>query len=386
MSDADSADHYSTLGVARDASSDEIKSAFRKLARECHPDVAGEDPKAQERFTRVREAYETLVDPVKRATYDRRGQATWFAGPGRHGGRWRPPGGFDFEQVGNPSPGGRAGPSTRRGRRNPANDIGLEDIFGDFGGGDFGFGGGPKASEANRGTWGRSAAAPDGGAAPEAPAGRDILLRVDVPASVAQRGGTVTLRYPRLLRGDDGRSLHRYPEIHELRVPPGMRTGEQLQVPGMGDAGPDGGPYGALVCELTIVRDEDAPAGPQTQRGERRRGAEAPRPGPSRAEPPRTDGPPPSATPGEAIAVLDISVVEALLGGRVKVSTPAGPVHVSIPPCSDSGARLRLRGRGVGGADHIVELRIVTPRALDEESRALIERFAELNPTGPRED
>lgn len=84
--------------------------------------------------------------------------------------------------------------------------------------------------------------------------------------------------------------------------------------------------------------------------------------------------------------MVEISVVEALLGGRIKVQTPAGPVHVSIPPCSDSGARLRLRGRGVDGGDHLVELRILTPRTLDDESRSLIERFAELNPVGPRED
>lgn len=385
MSESETADHYATLGVARDANIDEIKSAFRKLARECHPDVAGDDPKAQARFTQVREAYETLVDPVRRATYDRRGYSTWFSGPGRNGGKWRPPGGFDFEQVGDPTPGGRAGASTRRGRRNPANDIGLEDIFGDFGNGEFGFGGGPKANDANRGTWGRPASSgPVGprtaGASrgeDEQRPGRAIHLRVDVPGSVASRGGTVTLRYPRLLRGDDGQSLHRYPEIHDLRVPPGVKSGDTLRVPGYGDAGVNGGAYGELVCDLTVVRDEDASPGPQSQRGERRRAEAGPRADAgSRSAP----GPAPEAQ------VVDISVVEALLGGRIKVSTPAGPVHVSIPPCSDSGARLRLRGRGVGGGDHIVELRIVTPRNLDDESRSVIERFAELNPVGPREE
>ncbi len=381
MSESETADHYTTLGVARDANVDEIKSAFRRLARECHPDVAGDDPKIQLRFTQVREAYETLVDPVRRATYDRRGYSTMFSGPGRNGGKWRPPGGFDFEQVGDPSPHGRAGPSTRRGRRNPANDIGLEDIFGDFGGGEFGFGG-PQANAANRGSWGRPASSGPvrGGPAPAAEdprPGRDIHLKVDVPSSVAGRGGTVTLRYPRLLRGDDGHGLHRYPEIHDLRVPPGVKSGDTLRVPGYGDAGVSGGAYGELVCDITVVRDEDASPGPQSQRGERRSHGSGPRPSAS---------PPPAApAPGE-VSVVEISVVEALLGGRIKVQTPAGPVHVSIPPCSDSGARLRLRGRGVDGGDHLVELRILTPRTLDDESRSLIERFAELNPVGPRED
>ncbi|NOY24442.1 MAG: DnaJ domain-containing protein, partial [Oligoflexia bacterium] len=188
------ADHYDTLGVLRDASTDEIKKAFRKLARQCHPDVAGDAPEAQARFTHVREAYETLVDPVRRATYDRRGYSTFFSGPGRKGGKWRPPGGFDFEQVGDPKPGGRSGSTIRRGRRNPANDIGLEDIFGDFGGGDAAQHTGPKASPANRGTWGRPVGG--GASATGASSGRDIQMKVDVPASIADNGGTVTLNYP----------------------------------------------------------------------------------------------------------------------------------------------------------------------------------------------
>ncbi|MCK6507350.1 DnaJ domain-containing protein [Myxococcota bacterium] len=388
-SDAGGPDHYETLGVARDASTDEIKTAFRKLARECHPDVAGPDPAAAARFTRVREAYETLADPVRRATYDRRGYSTWFAGPGRHGGKWRPPGGFDFEQVGDPTPGQRAGAGGRRGRRrDPANDIGLEDIFGDFGGGDFGFGGGPKASEANRGTWagGRPASSGPVGGGGEDPAagarpGRDIHMKVDLPQGIADRGGTVTLRYPRLRRGDDGQSLHRYDEIHDLRVPPGVRRGDTLRVPGMGDAGGAGGPYGDLVCDLTIVPGEVADE-PQHRRGQRRR------PEPGAAGPRVADpaGPEAGAAPPADAHTVDITVVEALLGGRVKVQTPAGAVHVTIPPCTSSGARLRLRGRGAGGADHVVELRIVTPDRLDGESRALIERFAELNPVVPRQE
>jgi len=398
-------DHYDTLGVARDASTEEIKTAFRRLARECHPDVAGNDPATQARFTQVREAYETLVDPVRRATYDRRGYNTYFAGPGRSGGKWRPPGGFDFEQVGNPGTSARQGAGGRRRWKDPANNIGLEDIFGDYGA-DFGFGGGPKANDANRGSWsggrpGSSGPLGGGGQAPRAEgrAGRDIHMKVDVPDDLVAGGGTVDLRYPRLRRGDDGRSLHRYDEICDLRVPPGVKGGDSLRVPGMGDAGVDGGAYGDLVCEIRVVAQ--AEPGPQRHRGQRRRG-----PGPdagAQTEPPPTPGP--AAEPGAGAAsaalgasdasdaaasdaasqVVDISVVEALLGGRVKVHTPAGAVHVTVPPCTSSGTRLRLRGRGLDGADHYVELRVVTPPSLDAESRALIERFAELNPVGPRD-
>ena len=78
-------------------------------------------------------------------------------------------------------------------------------------------------------------------------------------------------------------------------------------------------------------------------------------------------------------------MVEALLGGRVEVTTPGGRVRLSLPPGTSSGTRLRLRGRGAGGADVYVRVRIVVPKSLDAESRSLIERFAELNPDSPRD-
>jgi curved DNA-binding protein len=84
------------------------------------------------------------------------------------------------------------------------------------------------------------------------------------------------------------------------------------------------------------------------------------------------------------VLVVPITVVDALLGGRIEVDTPAGRVRVGVPPCTDSGTRLRLKGKGAGGADLFVELKIVTPRSLDAESRELIERFAALNPMDPR--
>jgi DnaJ-class molecular chaperone len=80
------------------------------------------------------------------------------------------------------------------------------------------------------------------------------------------------------------------------------------------------------------------------------------------------------------VVLVPIGVAEALLGGRIEVETPAGRVRVSIPPCTSSGTRLRLRGKGAGGADVLAELRIVVPKRLDDESRDLIERFAALNP------
>jgi DnaJ-class molecular chaperone len=97
--------------------------------------------------------------------------------------------------------------------------------------------------------------------------------------------------------------------------------------------------------------------------------------------------PPPRAAAGaEEVLRVPVSIVEALLGGRIPVDTPQGRVHVTLPPCKASdGARVRVRGKAADGGDLLVELRVVLPASLDDESRALIERFAELNPYDPRE-
>ncbi|MCA9567807.1 MAG: hypothetical protein KC656_08185, partial [Myxococcales bacterium] len=89
---------------------------------------------------------------------------------------------------------------------------------------------------------------------------------------------------------------------------------------------------------------------------------------------------PPGQNGGEQTLLLEISVVEALLGGRVELDTPAGKVRLTIPPGTSGGTRMRLKGKGTGGEDLYVEIRIRVPRSLDDESRRLIEEFARLNP------
>jgi curved DNA-binding protein len=391
-----SPDLYELLGVAKDASVQDIKRAFRVLARECHPDVAGNDPAMAEKFKKVREAYEVLSDPVQRARYDRRGErrANPFADMWNRG--------SVNVGAGGPPPGGA---------RTAANDLDLEDIFNDFGVGDFGFTGQtrgqpgspprrptpPPPAHGARGRDPRASSGPPPRAARATPTpGRDIPLAVDVPADIAMRGGTVAVAYPRLRRADDGRTLYRYDELYDLKVPPGTHHGETLRVPGMGDAGMDGGPFGDLVVDVRVTgraadarsagaraagagvreagagwdpdgRDDGAPAGGRMKMPRREAAAE----GESRAD----------------VVRVDVGVVEALLGGRVAVETPGGPVRVSIPPGTSSGTRLRLRGRGPAGPDGtpgdlFAEVRIVVPKDLDDESRSLIERFAVLNPTG----
>ena len=212
--------------------------------------------------------------------------------------------------------------------------------------------------------------------------GRDIQMTVDVPADVAERGGSVTLEYPRMRVSEDGRGLFRYDELHDLRVPPGVRHGQVLQVHHMGDDGTDG-TYGDLLCELRVIDQPSArpsaSIGGSSARPSRTAGRTPPR---------RRDATPAAgASPKGAGADpwLEISVVEALLGGRVEVDTPTGRVRVTIPAGSSGGARLRLRGRGSDGSDHHVVIRVVVPKNLDEESRQLIERFAALNPMDVRD-
>jgi DnaJ-class molecular chaperone len=201
---------------------------------------------------------------------------------------------------------------------------------------------------------------------------------VDVPEDVASAGGSVTVLYRRLRRTEDGRSVAQADEIHDLRVPPGTRDGETLRVPRMGHASLGVGGTGELVATVRLVKG--SPTGRM-----RMPARETPRPEPRATDahappvepPPRAEAPP--RAPDEVVTV-EVGVAEALLGGHVEVPVADGRVTVVVPPCSSSGLRLRVRGRGRDGGDVVAELRIVVPRSLDAESRALIERFAALNP------
>jgi len=357
-------DYYEILGVPRDASSQDIKKAFRKIARECHPDVSGGDPAAEEKFKKSRTAYDTLMDPVTRARYDRRGQrlnsmgrggsffdafykSTGKKGPGSHGGAGGTPGG------------GRR--SSRPIKNDPRNDLGLDDLFNV---GEFGFGSRVGRGEADRNP-GRRAPPP---VRNRPSPGRDIDLDLDVPTDVAARGGSVTAVYYRMQRADSWRpgtddpGLVRVQDIADIRIVPGTRQGTILREKGLGEAGPFGGAYGDLVVRVRLV------------------GAQ------SSAPPPASSAPPPTRSGHDAeVVALEISVVEALLGGRVALDTPQGRVRLTIPPGTSGGTRLRLKGKGsplATGAigDLFVETRILVPKTLDEESRALIEEFAKLNP------
>ncbi len=358
-------DHYKTLGVPETASSQDIKRAFRQIAKECHPDVAGDDAAAIARFQAAREAYEVLSDDATRARYDRRLNGTGA-----------PRGSFFqafYERSGakpvdrpKPTPTGAAhdagGHASNRRRDARANDVSLDALLDGFG--DFGYGAGPM-----------SGPRPLRDPAPEPTVGADVQVDVGVPPAVIARGGSVSVAYTRLQRvpgwrpGTKDPGVVRVEDVADVRVLPGTRDLEVVRERGLGDAGAFGGPYGDLLVRVRIIGVEPPAEPPQR----------APAPAPTEAARPE-----PAAT-----IEVDITVVEALLGGRVPVDTPTGPVKVAIPPGTSSGARLRLRGRGPAGpggpTDLSVVLRVVVPASLPEEAARLIEQFASLVPGQRRE-
>jgi curved DNA-binding protein len=201
-------DYYQSLGVSRTASADEIKKAFRKLAREYHPDVAKDKKKAEEKFKEINEAYEVLSDPDKRKKYDELG-ANW-----KSGAEFRPPPGY----------GGFGGGQTFRGGR-PMSSEDFETHFGGTGFSDFFeqlFGSRMRGGGA--GGFGQR-----GGFAPEAPESRDIEGDIMVTLEEAKRGSvrTVTIRH-------ENRT-----DSHQVKIPAGIAEGQKLRIAGRGEAGGD---------------------------------------------------------------------------------------------------------------------------------------------------
>jgi DnaJ-class molecular chaperone len=373
-------DYYAVLGVSKDASSQDIKKAFRRIARECHPDVVGEDAAKLARFKAAKEAYETLSDDAARVRYDRRlelrGQRVRTGGSFRDAFYRRT---ADMHESTIRAQNRRSQARSRKRVNDPANNLDLDDLFNDFG-----FGGRPGASNSKSAGRSRSStgAPPRGSrerARPPMPQqGRDVHIDLDVPASIARQGGTVTAVYYRMQRADSWRpgapdpGVVRIQDLADVRLLAGTRDGEVLHEKGRGDAGAYGGPYGDLVVRVRVVAEPDSPDEPSQDRtGGSSRGPEG-------------EGPDPAEDTDQ---VVDIGVAQAILGGRVEVETPQGRVRLTVPPGTSSGTRLRLRKRGPSRpdgtpSDLMVRLRIVVPRELSPEARSLIERFGTLHP-GP---
>lgn len=299
-------DYYSALGVGRDATADEIKRAYRKLARKYHPDVSKE-PGAEQKMQEINEAWAVLSDPEKRAAYDQLGRNY------RAGQEFRPPpdwdAGFEFSRGADPF-GAQAGD--------------FSDFFASLFGG---FGGGPSR----------------GGHERFRMRGEDHHAKVMIDLEDALHGATrqITLRVPSV--DAHGRVAVRERTLN-VRIPQGVRDGQQIRLAGQGMAGSGGGPAGDLYLEVRF------------------------RPHPRY----RVDG-------RDIFETVPVAPWELALGATIKVPTPTGTVEVKVPPGSQTGRKLRLKGRGIPGnppGDLYLVMEVVLPPADSERARKLYETMA----------
>jgi curved DNA-binding protein len=315
-------DYYQTLGVERSASADDIRKAYRRLARKYHPDVSKEAD-ALERFKQMQEAYEVLKDPKKRTAYDQLG-ANW-----KQGEQFRPPPdfgtGFDFSQA-------------RRGRAHAgASSGGGPDFEGNEQFSDFFsslFGGGEQAFAAG-GTRRRG--------------GRDQHADIELDLEEAHRGviRNVTLQQA----AAPGQSK---PNERTLRVtvPAGVTEGQSIRLAGQGEAAAGKGRAGDLYLTVRIRPHRNL----------------------------ELDG-------RDVKLTLPVAPWEAALGATLTVPTLGGPVDLRIPAQSQTGSRLRLRGRGLAGdppGDQYVVLKVVLPPADTPAARELYERMRKELDFDPR--
>jgi DnaJ-class molecular chaperone len=298
-------DPYSTLGVSRTATADDIRRAYRALAKELHPDVRPGDKQAEERFKRATAGFNLLSDPVMKSRFDRGeidadgNERMAFSSRPRQSQRAHAGAGAGAA----PGAGGAAG---------DAFDLG--DIFSDLFGP--GFGNGRSYSRMR---------------------GRDIRFTLEIDFLDAINGAK------RRVSLAEGRTL-------DVAIPAGVESGQVLRLKNQGGVGVQGGPAGDALVELTV----------RPHAFFRREGQDV-----------HMD--------------LNISLTEAVEGGRVQAPTPSGAVTLTIPAGSNTGKTLRLKGKGVAGqGDQFVRLQVVLPETADEELKKFVKKWPKRDYTPPR--
>ncbi|MCX8033687.1 MAG: molecular chaperone DnaJ [Thermodesulfovibrio sp.] len=343
-------DYYSILGVSRDASQEEIKKAFRRLARQYHPDLNHGNKEAEEKFKEINEAYSCLSDPVRRANYDRYGTAEGPMGNG-----------FGFET------------------HSTFTDI-FEDIFEGFFG-SFGF-------KKNRPTKGADLRYDLTINLEEAAFGVEKEIKFhrwqecsncngsgvrpgSFPANCSSCGGSGYIRYNqgffsvsktcakcggkgKIIKDPcsecSGKGKLRVENTLNIKIPPGVDTGTRLKVTGEGELGEFGGPRGDLYIHINVKEHDFF----------RREGI-------------------------NLYCSVPISFVKAVFGGDIEVSTLDGKEKISIPAGTPSGTVFKIKGKGlprVGSTqrgDQIVTVYIEVPKRLNERQKELLEEFAKLS-------
>ena len=336
-------DYYQILGVPRTASEAEIKKAYRKKAREYHPDV-NKSASAEERFKELNEAYEVLKDPDKRQRYDRFG-ADWeryqqaeTAGAAGAAGR----GNFDEWFRGynaNPEYQYQTGGHT-----------GFSDFFENLFGGGFGETIGGTTTR-------RRARAPRKGQDYEYPV--DVSLRDAYHGTTRRFDVTVEERCEACggagmnghgpCRECDGRGFQPRTKTLEVKIPAGVRTGSRVRMAGQGGPGANGGPSGDIILTVNLTPNPNFELEGDNLR-----------------------------------TTVDVPLYTALLGGQVRVPTLDSPVELRIPPGTQNGQVFRLRGKGMpslkGGqrGDLLAKVSVRLPRSLNDQERKLFEELREL--------
>jgi curved DNA-binding protein len=345
-------DYYESLGVSRTASELEIKKAFRKLAREYHPDVAKNKKQAEEKFKEINEAYEVLSDPEKRKKYDQLGP-NWRAGS-----EFRPPPGWQ----GYGRPGGARGEE----QEFQFGGTGFSDFFEQL------FG-----SARSGGAQGRGGGSPfgrRGGFSEEENAserGQDIEGDIMVTLEEAMHGSirSVSVRHGSSCAtcgGSGQRGRGHCPacsgtgevsrtQTHQVKIPAGVTEGQRLRIPGRGGAGAGGAADGDLYLRVRLARHPDF-----------------------------------EVEDHNLIYELDLAPWEAVLGASISVPTLTAPVNIKIPAGTRSGQKLRVRGRGLpqragAAGDLMVIARIEVPDQPTDEERRLWEQLARASTFRPRE-
>ena len=363
-------DYYKVLGVPSDAAAKDITKAYRKLARQFHPDANPDDPGAEERFKEVSAAYDVLGDEVKRSEYDQvrtMGPMGGFAGPGGPGGPGGMGGSFTADDLGGLFGNlfGGGAPGGRRGGRGPAgvgprrgDDLEAELTLG-FHDAIAGLTTTIQlASEVGCPVCGGSGARP--GSSPQTCAtcgGRGVnednqgFFSFSSPCvSCGGRGSVIT--DPCTQCSGSG-AVHRTRDV-KVRIPAGVAEGQRIRLKGRGGPGRNGGPPGDLFVLVHVTAD----------RLFGRKGR-------------------------DLTLTVPVTYPEAVLGTTVKVPTPlGGSVTIKVPAGTPSGKVLRVKGRGVETAkatgDLLVTVEVVVPTELDDAQRSAVEALASATPGSPR--
>ena len=353
-------DYYETLGLQRNASEADLKSAFRRLAKDCHPDRHPGDKDAEQKFKEINEAYEALKDPQKRAAYDQFGHAAFDGSAGRGG-----PGGFGPDFASSMS------------------DI-FDDLFGEFMGGRRGGGGGGQRSRSGRERgadlrYNMEISLGDAYSGKNAEIVVPTSVGCDTCSGTGAKAGTKPTTCPTCagqgkVRASQGfftiertcPSCHGRGEIIQdpcpscsgsgritkerklaVNIPPGVEDGTRIRLAGEGEAGLRGGPAGDLYIFLSIKPHEFF----------------------------QRDG-------ADIFCKVPIAMTTAALGGQIDVPTVEGSItRVKVPEGTETGKQFRLRGKGMPvlrskvTGDMYIQVDVETPKNLTRRQRELLEEF-----------